>query len=165
MPAPERTVGILDVQHVEVGERSLEALVRVVDDRYLRTSAASDAVGRAVVLLPGLRRHRCENDAGLDILRELADTETPHLVEHVAVEIMAMSGSPRTCRGTTEWDFARDGQGVFRIRMEFDDDLVALGALSAAVEVVEWLFDPGGVAVRAPDVSGIVERLRELRRR
>ncbi len=80
-------------------------------------------------MLPGLARHTCDNDEGVDFLRELRDTETAHLLEHVATELAALSGSPRSLRAETSWDFARDGRGVFRLRFDYDDDLVVLGAL------------------------------------
>lgn len=141
--------------------------MRVVDEGRMRTSAVSGVAARALQLLPGLARHTCENDAGLDALREFEDTETPHLLEHVASELMALSGSPRSLHGATEWDFAHDGRGVFRVRLEFDDDLVALGALREAVGVVEWLMADASGAPPAPppDVSAIVARLLKVRSR
>ena len=102
----------------------------------------ADAVLRA---LPGLSGHRCDNDSGATFRDELRDTELAHLAEHAALEVMAMAGSPDTLRGDTTWDFARDGRGVFRIRLRFDDDLVAIGALRFAVELVDALAS-GGVA-------------------
>ena len=48
--------------------------------------------------------------------RSSPDTETPHLLEHIAEELMALSGSPRWLKGETAWDFGRDGRGVFRVR-------------------------------------------------
>ena len=74
---------------------------------------------------------------------------------------MALSGSPRTLRGETVWDFSADGRGVFRVRLGYDDDLVALGALRAAVGVCEWLLAPA--SGEEPDVGAIVARLRGLR--
>lgn len=153
---------MLTIERVEVGPRSLEALVRVPEDASLRTSAAPGLADRAVGLLPGLRRHRCENGSAHGVLGELADTETPHLLEHIAFELMALAGSPRTLRGETVWDFAKDGPRTFRVRLEFDDDLVALGALREGVGVVEWLMAGRG---DAPDIEAAVARLREVRGR
>ncbi len=148
------------IERVEVRESDLEAVVRVTDERFMRTSAAPGLAQSARELLPGLARHTCENGAGRDAMREFVDTESAHLLEHVAAELMALSGSPRDLRALTTWDFARDGRGVFRIRLEFDDDLAALGALSEAAEVVAWLLDGSG---ERPDVAAIVGRLREVR--
>lgn len=155
-------MGFLAIERVDVGERELEAVVRVLDERFMRTSATEEAAQAALALLPGLARHTCENEAGRDAVRELADTETPHLLEHVAAELMALSGSPRDLRARTTWDFARDGRGVFRVRLGFDVDLVALGALREAVAIVEWIVCRDG---ERPDVRGTVQRLRDVRRR
>ncbi len=143
-------MSVLDITHIQVGETELEAIVRVSDARYLRTSAVPGLPAAALALLPGLERHRCENDAGARFVDELRDTETPHLLEHLTVELMALAGSPRSLPARTSWDFARDGQGVFRVRVAYDDDLVALGAIKEANGIVDWLF---GVA-EEPDVVG-----------
>lgn len=153
---------MLAIRSIEVGERSLEAVVFVTDQAYLRTSRSSDLPEHAVALLPGLRRHSCDNDGELDFVRELRDTESAHLVEHVACELMALAGSPRSLRGRTAWDFSRDGRGVFRVSLEFDDDLVAMGALDEAVRIVEWLL-AGEERGAVPDVDAAVAQLARLR--
>jgi hypothetical protein len=150
---------VLHIDRVDVAEGRLEAVVCVCDEAWLTTRSVPRAAERLTTLLPGLARHRCENDASRRFADELADTETPHLLEHVAEELMALAGSPRWLKGQTSWDFARDGQGVFRVTLAFDDDLVALGALKEGGVVVDWLF---GQAPR-PDVDAVVSRLRELR--
>jgi len=127
------------------------------------TSAAPGLADRARALLPGLARHTCENGSAHGIIAELAHTETPHLLEHVAFELMALSGSPRSLRGETVWDFSADGRGVYRVRLGFDDDLVALGALREAVAVCEWLLQPG--VAEKPDLDAIIARLRDVRKR
>ncbi len=147
------------VESVSVGERALTAVVRFDPGEPLRTDAA--LASRALALLPGLARHRCDNAAGAAFAAEVRDTEIAHLLEHVACELMALAGSPRTLRGETAWDFARDGRGVFRVTLRFDDDLVALGALKAAAEIVDALAR----GEEPPDVDAAVERLREVRRR
>jgi hypothetical protein len=155
---------VLRIEQVDVGPRRVEARVRVVDPRFLRTTSVPGLAQAADSLLPGLKRHTCENDDGRSFLRELADTETPHLLEHVAAELMALSGSPRSLKASTSWDFAADGQGVFRVSLEYDDDLVAVGALKEAQPVVEWLLssvDSG--AVLSPDIDAAVARLRAAR--
>lgn len=153
---------LLSVERIEVAESCLEALVRVLDFERMRTSTQPDLPRRAFALLPGLTRHSCENDDGLRMAEEIADTETPHLLEHVTVELMALSGSPRSLKARTTWDFARDGRGVFRLTFDFDDDLVALGALKEAVGIVEWLMVPSPPEP-PPDPEAIALRLRALR--
>ena len=128
----------------------------------MRTSSAPGFAARAQSLLPGLVRHSCENDDGRDFISELADTETAHALEHIAVELMACAGSRRDLKARTTWDFVADGRGVFHVRLAFDDDLVALGALRDAVVIATWLLGPVG---DAPDVDAMAARLREVRAR
>lgn len=158
-------MGWLCFESVEVGPQVVDATVRVADPAFARTSAVPTLSPRALELLPGLRRHTCENGSAHGIAAELADTETPHLLEHVAFELMAMAGSPRTLRGETVWDFERDGAGVYHVRLAYDDDLVALGALKSATSVVEWLMDtvaePDGLT--RPDLDAITRGLRVVR--
>jgi hypothetical protein len=144
---------------VDVAERSVTALVRFDPAEPLRTDPA--LASRALSLLPGLARHYCDNTEGSVFSAEARDTEIAHLLEHVACELMALAGSPRTLRGETAWDFARDGRGVFRVTLQFDDDLVALGALKSAAGIVGALAS----GEEPPDVTTTVDRLREARRR
>lgn len=152
----------LTIDRLDVAPCHVEAIVRVTDRAFARTSAAPGLAERARELLPGLARHTCENGYAHGALAEFADTETPHFLEHVACELMALSGSPRTLRAETVWDFSADGPGVFRVRIGYDDDLVALGALKAGVGVVEWLL---GRPAEKPDVDRIVAELAALRDR
>ncbi len=163
MPAagdPARDTPPLVLERVEVGDSSLEARVRVTDPVWMRTSAVPGLPSAALVLLPGLARHRCDCGASHGMRQELADTETPHVLEHVTLELMAHSGSPRDLRGETVWDFATDGRGMFRVRLAFDDELVAREALERGLALVNALLegrDPG-------PVNGLAKELRRLRR-
>jgi hypothetical protein len=155
-------VGVLQVDRIEVGPERIEAFVRVTERGFARTSAIEGLPERVCGLLPGLRRHTCENGSAHGYFAELADTETPHLLEHVACELMALAGSPRTLRAETAWDFSAFGHWVYRVRFDYDDDLVCLGALRHGVEVVEWLFRP---VAGPPDVERIVAELAAVRER
>ena len=157
-------MGWLSFGDIEVGPRFVDATVRVADPAYARTSSTPDLAVRVLELMPGLRRHTCENGSAHGVAAELADTETPHLLEHIAVELMAMAGSPRSLRAETTWDFSADGAGVYHVRLAYDDDLVALGALKSAAGIVEWLMATGeSPAPARPAVGGIVESLRARR--
>lgn len=152
-------MSVLSIERIEVGERTVEALVKVADVSQMRTSSVPGLAEKALMLLPGLARHSCTNDDGRSFTAELGNTEAPHLLEHVACELMALAGSPRSLHGDTSWDFARDGRGVFQVRLEYDDDFVALAALREAVSLVDWLY---GCAPR-PDIDHVVERLKAHR--
>ena len=152
-------MGVLSIERIDVGPERLEALVHTKPS-LSRTSAAAGVAERAVALLPGLVRHTCENGTAHGILAELADTETLHLLEHVAVELMALAGSPRSLRAETARDFARDGAYTYRVSLAYDDDLVALGALREGLGIVDWLL---GEPAEKPDVGAMVAALRDKR--
>ncbi len=146
-------MGVLAIESIEVGPDHIDAVVRTLDPTLARTSAAPGLSERALELLPGLARHTCENGTARGIAAELADTETPHLFEHVVVECMALSGSPRTLHAETFWDFGRDGIGVYHVRLAYDDDLVALASLQGAPSIIDWLM---GQTAERPDIESIV---------
>jgi hypothetical protein len=152
-------VSALRIERIDVGPDALEALVRV-EPALAKTSASPGLANRAIELLPGLARHTCENGTSHGMIAELAATETPHLLEHVAVECMALAGSPRSLRAETVWDFSADGPLVYRVRIAYDNDLVALGALREGVGIVDWLM---GVTAEKPDIDAIVAGLRAVR--
>ncbi|KAF0207884.1 MAG: hypothetical protein FD171_1316 [Actinobacteria bacterium] len=147
------------VHSVTVCADRVDVLVDVGDAETLRTTADESIAERALTLLPGLERHTCDNEDSRSFAEEMADTEVPHLFEHVVMELMAQAGSPRSLKGETSWDFKRDGHGIFRVSLEYDDDLVCLGAIKAADKVMCYLTGNGP----APDPARETERLRSLR--
>ena len=138
----------------------LQAVLVFDKGESLRTSEVPGLARATLEVLPGLRGHRCHNDLGLGFVEELEDTELAHAVEHVALEIMAMAGSPETLRGSTSWDFATDGPRTFRVALQWDHDLVALGALNCASALVSALVHGKTV----PDLRAEALRLKGLRR-
>lgn len=112
------SLAVLEVR--DLGGR-IEALVRVSRPRYLRTSAVPGLAAAVLERWPGIERHRCECGSAHGIVAELADTELPHLLEHVALELAVAAGAPRALRGETRWDFPRDGRGVFRVSLAYAD--------------------------------------------
>lgn len=147
------------VHSVTVCSDRVDVVVRVESARAMRTTLDEAIADRALTALPGLARHRCLNDDGRPFAEELADTEVPHLFEHVVLELMAEAGSPRSLRGETAWDFRRDGHGVFRVSLEYDDDLVCLGAIKSADKLVGYMLHGGEM----PDVPAETAHLAELR--
>ncbi len=148
------------VRSLTVGADDVEVVVTFDPGEPLRTSEIPGAVDRVLSLLPGIGGHHCDGGRGSIFSTELGDTEIAHLLEHAALEVMALAGSPAALRGETSWDFRGDGHGVFRIRLGYDDDLVCLGAVRAAGRVVAWAVGRG----EPPDLPKDVRRLRALRK-
>ncbi|MCL2332577.1 MAG: hypothetical protein FWC54_03710 [Actinomycetia bacterium] len=58
-------------------------------------------------VLPGLRRHRCDNGRHRSFFDEARRTELAHLLEHVLIELLATRGQARArIRGATNLDEA-----------------------------------------------------------
>lgn len=149
------------VRSITVDPDRVDVVVTIDATAPVRTSTVAGIGRRALDVLPGLADHRCINDDAVSFADELADTEIPHVFEHVALELMALAGSPRDLRGETSWDFKSHGRGVFHVRLEYDDDLVCLGAVKAAQEVMRHLTDAGP----RPDIAAISDALASLRHR
>ncbi len=149
----------MHVHSVTVCPDRVDVILKVEDVSTMRTSLDEAVAARALEVLPGLATHRCSTGSERTFAEEIVDTEIPHLFEHVVLELMAGAGSPRDLRGETAWDFKRDGHGVFRVSLEYDDDLVCLGAIKSADRLVGYMLE-GGVR---PDVSAETERLSSLR--
>lgn len=147
------------VHSVTVRTDRVDVIVQVERAQVMRTSADPSIADRALAVLPGLANHRCHNDVGRTFAEEIGDTELPHLFEHVVLELMAEAGSPRSLKGETAWDFKRDGRGVFRVSLEYDDDLVCLGAIKIADRVMRFVLEGGG----PPDARAEARRLAALR--
>lgn len=148
------------ITEVRVEPARVKATISFAADEHLRTSAVPGLAAAVIDALPGLRGHRCDTAGVITFSEEVADTELAHLVEHVALELMAMAGSPDTLRGETEWDFARDGHGTFSVSLEYDDDLVCIAAISAAAAAVDDL-----ASGRAFDARSAASALEAVRRR
>jgi hypothetical protein len=135
----------------------LQAVVRVAGP--LRSSAYPGLADGALAAMPSLASHTCDNDRGLTAADELADTELPHVLEHIALALLKRAGVRGTIRGETSWDFERDGAGVFLVVIEGADPGAARVAVQEAAEFVAWLTGGGP----APEVEGQVSRVRRAR--
>lgn len=146
---------ILLLERIEPVSDGVQAILRVSEPRWMRTSVVPTLAEECLALLPGLARHRCESGSAHGIVGELANTETPHLVEHVALELLALAGWPRDTHGRTRWDFQRDGRGVFRISIACSDIAAVSAALVGAIAVATWLLGDGD----RPDVQALVREI------
>ncbi|MBS3956903.1 MAG: hypothetical protein KGZ40_05185 [Clostridiales bacterium] len=140
----------------------MEATVRLAPGTRFGTATVPGLADRVLSAFPGIVRHRCECGSPHGIIAELANTELPHVLEHVALELMVLAGSPRGIEGETRWDFSADGHGVFRVTLDYDDDLVALSALCEAAAIVNLLVGQPGVSI---DAHSAIARVQGTRRR
>jgi cyanophycin synthetase len=126
-------------------------------------------------LLPGLRLHGCScPDEGGFVHRLEDGTWLGHVIEHVALELQTLAGSP-VSRGKTR--SVKDRPGIYDILYRYRDEQLALAAGSAALRLVLALVPPGlgriaGERLLTPalvddprDVPGIIAALEDIRAR
>jgi len=95
---------------------------------------------RLLTLLPGLGLHHCstgEVGGFVDRLRE--GTWLGHVIEHVALELQTMAGSP-VARGKTR--SVRNRPGQYHVLFAYQDELVGKAAGRLAFELVAELLPP-----------------------
>ena len=151
----------MELVDVSASADTVSAGVSFSPGEPMRTSEIPGLSAAALAALPGLRGHRCDNGAGLTFAQELVDTELAHLIEHAALELMAMAGASPLLRGKTSWDFAAEGRGVFRVRIECEDEALARGAFDSAWAFVRALARGDA----APNMEAEARRLRVARAR
>ena len=112
-------------------------------------------------LFPHMATQRCYNDAGYSFRREAMATEIPHLFEHLIIEIQdqVRRGVGQPFAGETQWNWTIDPRGRFYVMVDYDNEIVALGAIRLAERVINALDskDIGQI-----DMSREIVRLREL---
>ena len=89
---------------------------------------------------PHLPAHACKNERGTTFGAVMNCTPLIHILEHVAIDCMVQSESPKTTSsnalfvGNSRW--LDPAQGLGRVELSFHDDIAALRALKTAVEQV-----------------------------
>lgn len=137
----------LTVERIAVRDDRLSILVRVSPDaRHYTTPAFARQLTN---LLPTLPHHACINGEGSTFACVIDHTSVPHALEHAIIDEqvrLTAAASPHTAEhsdavtanapfvGTTEWLDERNG--LARVEVSFQDDLLALQALHAAVALI-----------------------------
>lgn len=129
-------------------------------DAYL-TSEAPRVPRILFKLFPHMASQRCYNDGGHSLRREAQATEIPHLFEHLILEIQDQVrrgiGSPFA--GETQWNWTVDPRGRFYVTVDYDNEVVALGAIRLAERVINALDSKDIAQI---DLNREVGRLREI---
>lgn len=149
---------VLDIKKVTVGSTSFTAAVDVVEGAPLMTSENVEATARIYWLMPSIAEQVCLGDASEKFQDVMGDTELPHLMEHVAVELLVRTGMAGdiTCGRTRHVS-----ERTFEVEFACPDDVLVAAALSSAVFIVEWAFS-GADPELAPNVDAIVEGIAQL---
>ncbi len=112
-------------------------------------------------LLPQMASQRCLNDDGQSFRREALSTEIPHLFEHMIMEIQEQvrRGIGAPLKGETLWNWTRDPRGRFHVTVDYENEMVVLGAIRLAERIINAL-DSRHIA--CIDMAREIGRLREV---
>lgn len=108
-------------------------------------------------ILPRLKKHRCYNDNHQSFQREAASTEIAHLLEHLVLELQAVTLCGRGIRGVTYWDWRQEPTGHFHVDVDAPHPGVALGAIALAERIIRAIDE------RHPETVDMDAELRTLR--
>ena len=120
------------------------------------TSENAEATERVLELLPGLSEHLCLGDADARFGLVANDTEVAHLLEHVTVELLALTNlAGDMSSGKTSLVDSR--RGLYEIILACPDDVLVAASLSSAVWLLNWAY--GNQEDADPDINAIVSGL------
>ena len=147
---------LISIKKVVVGPKNLTATVEFSAKAPRLTSENADATERVLELLPGLSEHLCLGDADARFGLVAKDTEVAHLLEHVTVELLALTNlAGDVASGKTSLVDSR--RGLYEIILACPDDVLVAASLSSAVWLLNWAY--GNQEDADPDINAIVSGL------
>lgn len=147
---------LISIKKVVVGPKNLTATVEFSAKAPRLTSENAEATERVLELLPGLSEHLCLGDADARFGLVANDTEVAHLLEHVTVELLALTNlAGDVSSGKTSLVDSR--RGLYEIILACPDDVLVAASLSSAVWLLNWAY--GNQDEADPDINAIVSGL------
>ena len=147
---------LISIKKVVVGPKNLTATVEFSAKALRLTSENAEATERVLELLPGLSNHLCLGDADARFGLVAKDTEVAHLLEHVTVELLALTNlAGDVASGKTSLVDSR--RGLYEIILACPDDVLVAASLSSAVWLLNWAY--GNQEDADPDINAIVSGL------
>lgn len=135
----------LAIERIAVRDDRLSILVRIAPAQARYTTPAF--AQRLAAFAPTLPHHTCINDEGSTFASVMDHTSVPHALEHAIIDeqVRLTAVAPPRAEsddaaatapflGTTEWLDEREG--LARVEVSFQDDLLALQALRTATALV-----------------------------
>lgn len=147
---------LISIKKVVVGPKNLTATVEFSAKAPRLTSEDAEATKRVLELLPGLSEHLCLGDADARFGLVAKDTEVAHLLEHVTVELLALTNlAGDVSSGKTS--LVDSHRGLYEIILACPDDVLVAASLSSAVWLLNWAY--GNQDEADPDINAIVSGL------
>lgn len=137
----------------------VKLVVEMPDPNRYSTRHAPHIPGLLFKLFPHLARHRCENDNGYTFKKECQCTEIPHLFEHLIIELQGKAQPSGVLKGETQWNWRVDPKGRFHVYVDYDNEMLVLGAIRVAERIINALDNR---CIDGLDIEREVENLRNL---
>lgn len=137
----------------------VKLVVEMADPNRYSTEHAPHIPRRLFKLFPHLAKHRCENDYGYTFRKECRATEIPHLFEHLIIELQGQAEKSRALKGETQWNWRIDPRGRFHVYVDYDNEMLVLGAIRVAERVICALDSHH---IEEIDIEAEVRRLKQL---
>lgn len=129
-------MSLIHTRRVTVRDDRLSFLVCLDPQAPAKTTPA---IARcAMETYPELASHACVNDVGSTFGAVIANTSTPHLLEHLIITEQVRAADPDDTTaylGTTRW--VEREERLARIDVSYRDDLAALEAYGRAKDFLE----------------------------
>ncbi len=152
-------MALIDIQRVEVGPRTLTARIRLAEGAPLMTSDDIEGTARVYYLLPHIVEHVCLGDSAEKFRDVMGDTEVAHLLEHVTVELLALTNIAGDV--STGRSFAVEGDDrAWDIELACPDDVLVSAALASGAWLLDWAYNGGGDP--EPDIGATIAGLVDL---
>lgn len=150
---------ILSIEFPSEGQMRLT--VQMPETGCFTTSGMPHLPKRLFRLFPQLNRHKCENDYGYTFRRECRDTELPHLLEHLIIELQSQAEPHGVLRGQTVWNWKRDPRGRFHVYVDYTNEVLAVAAVRLAERVIKAI---DARDMEQVDVDVEMQRLKQIAR-
>lgn len=142
-------------------DRIVKLTVEMPDmDRYT-TDKVPHLPRRLFQLFPHLEEHKCDNGRGYTFRKECQATEIPHLLEHLIIELQGQALPHTVLKGETQWNWQVDPRGRFHVYVQYENELLVLGAIRLAEKVINALDNR---ELEVVDLPTEMDRLCEIAR-
>lgn len=139
-------------------KHKVKLVVEMPDPNRYSTEHAPHIPRLLFKLFPHLARHRCDNDNGYTFKKESRATEIPHLFEHLIIELQGQVQRSRILRGETQWNWRIDPRGRFHVYVDYENEMLVLGAIRLAERVINALDNHH---IDQIDLDSEIEKLRQ----
>ncbi|MDI6827623.1 MAG: hypothetical protein QME62_03955 [Armatimonadota bacterium] len=140
-------------------QNRVKLVVEMSDPTRYSTEHAPHIPRLLFKLFPHLARHRCDNDNGYTFKKESRNTEIPHLFEHLIIELQGQVQKSKILKGETQWNWRIDPRGRFHVYVDYENEMLVLGAIRLAERIINALDDR---RIDEIDIDKEIGRLKEL---